>query len=109
MRVYAGVDKVSRRRLNLTETVPAGPKAWGHAEEIRAQLVRQVEDGRHPTTDATVAQMLQRYLADRKGLDSFLDSLHSYAAAGSAQRFPARRPDPQPVSYRAGSRWVGTG
>lgn len=78
VRVYAGVDKVRGDKLYLTETVPAGPNAPAQAEEIRDKLVRQVEDGRHPKTDATVAQMLERYLDQWEGADSFLDALRSY-------------------------------
>ncbi|HEV2782593.1 MAG TPA: hypothetical protein VGX25_24635 [Actinophytocola sp.] len=72
------MDKVSGAKRYLTETVPAGPNAWTQAEGIRDKLVRQVEDGGHPTTDATVAQMLERYLGEWEGSDSFLESLQSY-------------------------------
>jgi integrase len=78
VRVYAGVDKVSGDKRYLTETVPAGPNAWTQAEEIRDRLVRQVEQGRHPTTDATVAQMLERYLDQWEGSDSWLEAQRIY-------------------------------
>jgi len=78
VRVYAGVDKVRGDRRYLTETIPAGPNAWDQAEEIRDKLVRQVKQGRQPKTDATVAQMLERYLDEWEGSDSYLESLQSY-------------------------------
>jgi integrase len=78
VRVYAGVDKVSGDKRYLTETVPVGPNAWAQAEEIRAKFVRQVKQGRHPKTDATVAQMLERYLDQWEGADSWLEAQRIY-------------------------------
>ncbi|WP_432897125.1 LacI family DNA-binding transcriptional regulator [Micromonospora matsumotoense] len=42
VRVYAGIDPVSKRRRYLTETVPAGPVAARHAEAVRSRLLDQV-------------------------------------------------------------------
>ncbi|MDQ7908314.1 LacI family DNA-binding transcriptional regulator [Phytohabitans sp. ZYX-F-186] len=43
VRVYAGVDPVTRKRRYLVETVPAGPTAAMDAEAVRARLVRAVD------------------------------------------------------------------
>jgi integrase/DNA-binding transcriptional regulator YhcF (GntR family) len=76
--VYAGVDTLSGRKLYLKKIVPAGPTAWAQAEQVRDEFLRQIEQRRQPKTDATVAQMLERYLAEWDGSASFLDSLQSY-------------------------------
>ncbi|GIJ74007.1 LacI family transcriptional regulator [Virgisporangium ochraceum] len=39
VRVYAGIDPVTRRRRYLTRTVPAGPTAVRDAEHLRSQLL----------------------------------------------------------------------
>ncbi|GAA4474990.1 LacI family DNA-binding transcriptional regulator [Phytohabitans houttuyneae] len=50
VRVYAGVDPVSRKRRYLVETVPAGPSAAADAEAVRARLVREVDTHRASRT-----------------------------------------------------------
>jgi hypothetical protein len=62
VRVYAGVDALTGRRHYLTESVPAGPKAYEEAEKIRRRLVNQVDEQRNPRTKATVNQLMDRYL-----------------------------------------------
>jgi hypothetical protein len=62
VRVYAGVDALTGRRHYLTESVPAGPKAYAEAEKIRRRLVNQVDEQRNPRTKATVNQLMDRYL-----------------------------------------------
>ncbi|WP_112133182.1 LacI family DNA-binding transcriptional regulator [Glycomyces dulcitolivorans] len=58
VRVYAGLDPVSKKRRYLTETVPGGPEAEADAERARIRLlgevaerralrVREVSDPRH--------------------------------------------------------------
>ncbi|WP_211116325.1 hypothetical protein [Glycomyces buryatensis] len=68
--VYAGTDKATGRRSNLTRTVPV-PKnpskkqvreAWQEAEKARRGLVSTVEERRHPRTKATVDELLDKYL-----------------------------------------------
>lgn len=54
VRVYAGMDPVSKRRHYLTKVVPAGPTAATHARALRDLLVREVEARRSPRTSATV-------------------------------------------------------
>ena len=60
--VYAGVDPLTGRRLELTETVPAGPTAARDAEKVRVKLLSQLDEQRNPRTTATVNQLLDRYL-----------------------------------------------
>lgn len=44
------------------ETVPAGPKAAREAEKVRTRLLNQVDERRNPRTNATVTQLMDRYL-----------------------------------------------
>jgi len=62
VRVYAGIDQLSGKRHYLTETIPAGPKAPKDAEKVRTRLLAEVDDRRNPRTNATVNQLLERYL-----------------------------------------------
>jgi integrase len=62
VRVYVGIDPVSKKKHFLTETVPAGPKATATAEKVRTRLLGQVDERRAPRTNATVNQLLDRYL-----------------------------------------------
>ena len=62
MRVYAGIDPLTKKRNYLTEVVPAGPKAEAEAERVRTRLLNQVDERRNPRTRATVDQLMDRYL-----------------------------------------------
>lgn len=62
VRVYAGYDPVTGKRLYLDEMVPAGPRAEAEAEKLRIRLLNQVDERRNPKTRATVAQLLDRYI-----------------------------------------------
>ena len=62
VQVYAGTDPISKKRHYLTETVPAGPRAASTAEKVRTRLLKQVDDRRAPRTNATVGQLMDRYL-----------------------------------------------
>lgn len=62
VRVYAGVDVLSGREIYLKQLVPAGPSAREEAEQVRERLLRQVEEGRHPRTNASVLQLVERHL-----------------------------------------------
>lgn len=76
VRVYAGIDPVTRKRRYLVETVAAGPDADEQAEMVRVRLLREVHE--------------RREVGDR-------DSSGSTAAAGRRNRgggsagSPARR------------------
>ncbi|WP_255375775.1 site-specific integrase [Saccharomonospora sp. CUA-673] len=60
--VYAGIDAMTGRRHYLRETVPAGPDAAKQAENVRIKLVNEVNQQRSPRTNATVNQLMDRYL-----------------------------------------------
>lgn len=62
VRVYAGVDPVSKKRIYLSEIVSAGPRAGQEAERVRSRLQNQVDERRNPRTRATVDQLLDRWL-----------------------------------------------
>ncbi|MEU7528528.1 tyrosine-type recombinase/integrase [Saccharothrix sp. NPDC042600] len=61
VRVYSGLDPLTGKRVYLTETVPAGPKAARQAEKIRTRFLAQVDERRSPRTKATVNQLLDRH------------------------------------------------
>ena len=50
VRVYAGIDPVTRKRRYVMETVPAGPTAARDAEAARARMVRAVDAHRASRT-----------------------------------------------------------
>jgi hypothetical protein len=66
VRVYAGLAPVTKKRHNLIEVVPPGPKAMRKAEAIRDRLLHEVAEKRNPRTSATVDQLLDRYLEQRR-------------------------------------------
>ncbi|MGH4003370.1 MAG: integrase, partial [Pseudonocardiaceae bacterium] len=72
VRVYAGLDPVSKRRHYLTEIIAAGPGADRQARRVRDRLINQVEERRNPRTKATVDQLLERYLDQFDGAASTL-------------------------------------
>ncbi len=57
------MDPVSKRRLDLTEVVPPGPRQARRAEEARTRLLNQVDEKRNPKTRATVDQLIAKYFA----------------------------------------------
>lgn len=80
VRVYAGTDPVTKRRHDLVEVVPAGPHAERLAEEARVRLLNEVYQRRHPRTNATVDQMLERHFRDADLEYNTLDTYKGYAA-----------------------------
>jgi hypothetical protein len=62
VRVYAGIDPVTKRRHDLVEVVPRGPKAAAVAEAVRTRLQNQVDEQRNPRTSATLDQLLDHNL-----------------------------------------------
>ncbi len=62
VRVYAGYDAVTGQRHYLDEMVPPGPKARSEAERVRTRMLSQVDEKRHPKTNRTMNQLLDRYL-----------------------------------------------
>ena len=85
VRVYAGTDPITKRRHDLVDVVPAGPKAWDQADEVRRRFLAQIKERRGPRTTATIDQLLDRYLDEHHGgkrkvgdLDAdILDSLYA--------------------------------
>lgn len=63
VKVYAGTDPISGKRLYLDETIPAGPRAAKEAEKARTRLQAEVDQRRNPRTRATVGQTLDRHLS----------------------------------------------
>lgn len=78
VRVYAGLDPVSKRRHYLTELIAAGPGADRRARAARDRLISQVEERRNPRTSATVDQLLERYLDQFDGAASTLTLYRGY-------------------------------
>src|SRR5690349_18114340 len=62
VRVYAGLDPVSKKRHYLVDVVPAGPGAAKEAEKVRTRFLNQVDERRNPRTKATVNQLIDRWL-----------------------------------------------
>ncbi|MDT7704914.1 MAG: integrase [Pseudonocardiales bacterium] len=65
LRVYAysNIDPVSGKKHYLRELIPAGtPNAEKEAEKALRRLLSQIDERRHPTTNATLDQLLDRYL-----------------------------------------------
>lgn len=79
VRVYAGIDPVTKLRHDLTEVIPAGPDAEKLAEEMRVSLLNQVYERRNPRTKATVNQLLDKYLAEADLEFNTLDVYKGYA------------------------------
>lgn len=73
VRVYAGRDPLTGKRHTLTEVIPAGPKAWREAEAARGRLLQEVAERRSPRTNATVDELLTRYLDQFAGSTTTLD------------------------------------
>jgi integrase len=61
VKVYAGRDPVTKRRLYLTETIPPGPKQEKLAEQFRTRFLNEVDEKRNPRTRATVDQLMVKY------------------------------------------------
>ncbi|MCE3552827.1 site-specific integrase [Pseudonocardia sp. RS11V-5] len=67
VRVYAGIDPVTKRRHYLTEIVPRGPRADREAEAALNRLLAEVDERRNPRTGATIDQLLEKYMAQFDG------------------------------------------
>jgi integrase len=85
VRVYAGVDPVTKRRHDLIEIIPPGPGADKQARRTRDRLISQVEERRNPRTNATVDQLLERYLDQFDGAASTL-TLYGATFATTSRR-----------------------
>jgi hypothetical protein len=61
VRVYAGIDPVSKKKHYLVETVPSGPAAAREAEKVRTRLLAHVDERRNRRTRATLNRLLARF------------------------------------------------
>lgn len=59
---HAGLDPLTGKRHYLREIIPPGPKATADAEKAMRRLAGQVDERRNPRTNATLNQLLDRYL-----------------------------------------------
>jgi hypothetical protein len=63
VRVFAGRDPITGRRHDLTKVLPAGtPNVENEAERVKNAFIIEIDERRHPKTDATISQLLGRYL-----------------------------------------------
>ena len=62
VRVDGGIDPVTKRRHRPTVVIPAGPDAEKQAKAALVRLINEVNERRQPKTNATVNQLLDRYL-----------------------------------------------
>ncbi|MEV0290649.1 tyrosine-type recombinase/integrase [Kribbella sp. NPDC050820] len=81
VRVYAGVDPVTKKPVYLRETIAAGPDAKRKAEKALTRLQNQVDERRAPRTSATLNQLLDRYF--EVGLDVAPGTRRDYASKAS--------------------------
>ncbi|MGH3615154.1 MAG: tyrosine-type recombinase/integrase [Pseudonocardia sp.] len=79
VRVTAGKDPITGRRHELVEVIPPGPKAAEAAEAARTRLLHQVDERRHPRTNATVNQLLDRHFEHATLAPATLDTYRGYA------------------------------
>ncbi len=78
VRVYAGVDPVTKRRHDLVEVIPPGPKACKQAQAAQARLASEVNERRNPRTNASVDELLARYLDQCEGAPNTLSLYRGY-------------------------------
>ena len=76
--VYAGRDPLTGRRHYLREVIPAGPSARAEAQKVLRRLATQVDERRNPRTNATVNQLLDRYLDMHTGGASTVSGYRRY-------------------------------
>jgi len=48
VRVYAGLDPLTKRRRELIEIVPAGPNVERDAEAVRVRFVHEINERKNP-------------------------------------------------------------
>lgn len=65
VRLYAGLDPLTKKRHYLHEVVPAGPQAARRAESVLARFITLVDERRNPPTSATIDQLMDRYFDPR--------------------------------------------
>ncbi|MGH3611581.1 MAG: hypothetical protein ACRDRK_02965 [Pseudonocardia sp.] len=63
--VYGGIDQLTGKRIQLRETVPAGETRRDtekEADKVRTRLLNRVDERRTPRTEASVNELLDRWL-----------------------------------------------
>jgi hypothetical protein len=60
-------DPITKKRHELIEIVPAGPNVERDAEAVRVRFVHEINERKNPKTNATVSQLLEKYLAQFQG------------------------------------------
>jgi integrase len=63
VRVYAGLDPLTRTPIVLSGTEPTYPEA----EKLRTKFLAQVDENRHPRSNVTFVAVLERYLTTVAG------------------------------------------
>lgn len=79
VRVYTGLDPVTKRRRYISEVIPPGPNAGRLAEKARTRLLNQVDEQRNPRTGATVNHMLDKHFELFRGEPTTLETYRAYA------------------------------
>jgi integrase/DNA-binding transcriptional regulator YhcF (GntR family) len=79
VRVYAGQDRLTRKRNYLTEVVPPGPDAEDEADKVLRRLLVTVDENKHPKTKATVSQVVNAHVPYMKVAESTRRTLIRYA------------------------------
>jgi integrase len=81
VKVYAGIDPVTRKRVYLQETIPGTDKhAMRKANSVLARLVAQVDKQRSPTSSTTLGYVLDEFLRVTELEDTTRDTYEGYIA-----------------------------
>jgi hypothetical protein len=85
VKVYAGVDQVTGKKMWLRETVPARAtrrETEREADNVLTRLLNQVDSRRHPRTEDTVNELLDRWLdvldVERKTRAGYLSKIDEH-------------------------------
>jgi integrase len=103
-RVYAGKDILTGDDLYLKRTIPAGPNAWAEARAACEEFARQVDQGRHPRTNATISQLIAKHLDGADLTPRVKQTLRGYA-----RKHIDPRPDGTNSARRIGARTISEG
>ncbi|MCD2193581.1 hypothetical protein LQ327_09325 [Actinomycetospora endophytica] len=83
--VYSGTDQLTGKPMQLRETVAARPtqrETEREAEKVRTRLLNQVDERRSPRTEATVNDLLDRWLEvvdiDRKTRAGYVGKIEKH-------------------------------
>jgi integrase len=103
VKVYAGIDQLTGEKLWLRETVKAREtkrETEVEAEKVLTRLLNQVDDQRSPKTEATVNELLDRWLevidVDRKTRTGYVGKIEKHIRP-SLGRLPVGRVKVQTV------------